>query len=456
MTLNNKDLIEVKDNPQIKENSILVVDDICASLNIPRDILPDNESITYGLQNLNRQLSKVPNRLKGQEIVKLYVAASVGLYDDAILRIWNLVINELKNKINDFGLDMVKQVVKKYSRNGSNNYNENSLDQIKDADLLKLARQLNIISEEGKYKLDNCRDIRNNVSLAHYTEMEISDEEMIAFIKTCITHGLQDDFDVKGVNFNQLMNLLKSDSITEDEVETWTIEIKKTFDIQRELIWNLLFRNLTNPSEKQEVRINSMKIAQGLLNQNAISENSLAEMTEQYYDWKMLNKQDRVNAAMDIFTRLNIINNLGDPDKIAVLNKAIVNLHETHNGMNNFYNEPASAERLLDLSLKINPLPEVVVNNYVITNLQCYLGNSFGVSSAAQQYYLKMLKNLTPKGMEVLLKIHENDSSFKTQIFSNSIKRNRYIELLQAIENESLNDQQQHYRRDLVSQLEGF
>lgn len=446
-----QELIKVINNPKIKENSIIVVDDICTSLDLPRDILPDNESITFGLQNLNRQLSKVPSRLKGKELVKLYVAASVGLYDDAVLRIWNLVINELKNKINAYGIDMVKLVVKR--NNIKENYDEKSIDQIKDVNLLKLSRQLNIISAEGKYKLDNCRDIRNNASLAHYTSMELSDDEMISFINTCVKYGLQDDYDTKGIDFNNLMSALNNESFDEEDAKTWALKIENTFTSQQELIWDILFRKLTDPSTKQTIRRNSIKISQNLVTQGAISDNTLNEMVEQFYNWKELKQDDKVKTAMDLFTRLNIINNLEDQEKIAVLNKAIRNLYETHNGLNNFYNEPAVAEHLLDLSIKINPLPEGIVNSYVITNLQCFLGNSYGVSTGAQIYYEKMLKNLTPKGMEVLLKIHENDSNFYHQIFENDNKRQRYLDLLSAIGNESLNESQNHYRRDLIIKL---
>ncbi|MEJ7485669.1 hypothetical protein WL639_13505, partial [Staphylococcus hominis] len=73
------------------------------------------------------------------------------------------------------------------------------LDEIKDADLLKLSYQLNILSEQGFFYLNQCREMRNNASVAHPTKIEIDDRELITFISRCCKYGLSHDNATKGI-----------------------------------------------------------------------------------------------------------------------------------------------------------------------------------------------------------------------------------------------------------------
>jgi len=94
----NNEIEKISIDKEIVEGSSTVVDMICSSLKIPRVVLPDSESIDYALKLLPRELNKIPPKFRDKEIAKMCVAVSVGLYDDAIVRIWNSVIKEMKNK----------------------------------------------------------------------------------------------------------------------------------------------------------------------------------------------------------------------------------------------------------------------------------------------------------------------------------------------------------------------
>ena len=132
-------------------------------------------------------------------------------------------------------------------------------------------------------------------------------------------------------------------------------------------------------------------------------------------------------------------NSLTDSEKISTYDKAIKNLQSAHFAPNNFYNEPPFAERLLEVSEQIIPIPEEVISSYLIVNLYCFLGNSYGVSWNAVPFCERMLKGLTPKGIEYLIAIlHDN-----TEFTSSVSKKDKIKELLTHYENSGIaNDTQ--------------
>ena len=69
------------------------------------------------------------------------------------------------------------------------------------------------------------------------------------------------------------------------------------------------------------------------------------------------------------------------------LEEKIQNLLSAHYGMNNFYNEPSHAKILAELVPKTGLIPQAVRGIYVKTIIMCRIGNFYGISWAATDYY---------------------------------------------------------------------
>ncbi|MBF2515896.1 hypothetical protein [Listeria marthii] len=420
----------------VSEGSKTVVDMICSSLSIPRNVLPDSDSIDYALKLLPRELNQIKSKFRDKEIAKMCVAVSVGLYDDAIVRIWNSVIKEMKRKISHYGVEMIKHVA-------SEKYADNFLENIKDSQLLILARQLNIISEQGFYFLDQCRDIRNNASIAHPTVMEISEIEMINFINRCNTYGLQDDYETKGLAMKTFISLLKDKETTDEQLEILAGQIEDTFTSQQELAWQILYSNSTNEESPTHLRSSSTFVAQILSETTIISEAIEANLLEKHNGYRIKGEEKKVSLSRSFLEKIDKVNNIDESEKIGLLNNAIRELFTAHIEANNFYNEPPFADRLSNLCQKFKPLPELVIERLVITVLRCYLGNGYGICWSAQSHYLNMLTELSPKGMEILLQLPKDNDYFKSEIKIKG-KRDRYIELLRNIDENILTSKQKN------------
>ena len=383
------------DSNNLTKQGDLVVNEVVASLGMPRDILPPDEDISMALTLLPRELNLVPERLRNKFIAKAVVASSVGLFDGAIIYVWNCVITELRSRVSSFGMEMIAQI------SGSSKP-DNFLDKIQDVDLIDLCYQLNIIDEQGHFYLQQCREIRNHASIAHPSNIDIDDRELINFISRCCKYGLSEITISTGIDIKSLNAILSTEDDSE-ALDHFVSILNTTFRSQQTLIYQILYSNYIDSSKTSTVRANALRIAKSASNVLSNNPEIIVELLEKHQSNLLSDSRDKRINSKNFIEAIGQVNSLSDVEKTSTFRKAINHLKSAHYGMNNFYNEPPFAERLQELSEKINPIPEPIIEKYVEVNLECYVGNSYGVSWDAIGFCEKMLKNLTPKGIECML-----------------------------------------------------
>lgn len=129
---------------------------------------------------------------------------------------------------------------------------------------------------------------------------------------------------------------------------------------------------------------------------------------------------------------------LNESEQHHVFSRAVERLWNVHNGMNNFYNEPAFAERLLELSMQ-GAIPETVQEEYVQTIGCCRIGNGYGVSNAAVQYYDQMVQNFSPREITTLIQSAiTNNNPLGRRVQAGGSYRNNFKALLALIDPASI------------------
>ena len=103
--------------------------------------------------------------------------------------------------------------------------------------------------------------------------------------------------------------------------------------------------------------------------------------------------------SQDFFEKLGLLKLLNESERHSVISAAVRHLWDVHLAMNNFYNEPPFAERLMNLS-EVEPIPETIQEHFVYTVVGCYIGNGYGVSRAAAPYYEAMIDSLVKTRFE--------------------------------------------------------
>ncbi len=228
--------------PDISPLSSSMLAQLTTALGISRDVLATDDQIEHAWSQLPRLLKRIPPERRDERIAKMCVAVASGLFDAAINYVWNAAIVELREKVRRFGIAVVPQVLDDKS------FDEDSLLDLKDAELLDLCLKLNLIGNDDFFFLDQCRATRNSFSVAHPAEGVVDEDEFLAFLSRCQKHALSSAQNPKGVDTKAMLAALNAARFKKDQRKEWERRVRETYDAQRELIFVMLHGIYCDPA----------------------------------------------------------------------------------------------------------------------------------------------------------------------------------------------------------------
>lgn len=414
--------------PTITEGDSQLLSSVTEALSVPRDVLASNEEISQVWYQLPRHLKQVPSIYRDQLLARLCVSVKAGLFDAAINYIWNIGIICLRDKIRQFGLRIVAQIKSK-------DFFDKHLIGLTDADLLDLCLELNLISEEGYFFLDQCRTIRNNFSVAHPAAGRIDDNELLSFINRIVKHALNSESNLQGVDFTKFVIALKKERFNVSQLNHWVDCVSKTFEAQKKSILATLHGIYCDPNQNEESRINALEISVGL--KDSVTLDTISDIVSRHSEYVGAGDEPRHLASSNFFKKIGALVFLNEHEKHSIVHKASRGLLSAYLGFNNFYNEPPFAERLFEISEQLK-IPDSAKYEYVQAVTLGFIGNGYGVSVGALPYYEKMVKNFSPKEISIMFEMSEkSDSKLCRQLQSNH-SIDRFKQLVQAIDSSSV------------------
>jgi hypothetical protein len=395
--------------PEIVEDSTSSLLEITKALGISRDIVASDDEIAEAWRSLPSVMKKIPPELMSKGLARMCISVASGLFDSAINYIWNASVIELRNKVKRFGLTIVGQV------SSRKDFDENKLNDLKDSELLDLCLQLNLITEDGYFFLDQCRDIRNNFSAAHPTIGDIDNHEFISYVNRCAKYALGNEHNPIGVDVKELINAIKLAKFTDEQLSTWVERLEKTHEAQRELLFGTMHGMFCDPQSSEEARVNCLKIIDQF--KHKLSPTIKSNLIDQHQDYIAQGKTDKHSASQIFFEKLGLLELLGESEYHALISNACKRLWSVHQSMDNFYNEPPFAERLYQLSTQ-GSIPKTAKKEYVHTVVGCAIGNQYGTSNNALPFYEKMVQNFSPNEVQIMFEALLEDNIIPRRIKS--------------------------------------
>ena len=395
--------------PSLPSQIASYISSVTDVLGVPRAILASDEEIAHAWQSLPREIRLIPSHLRDELIARMCVAVSTGLFDSAVSYVWNATILNLRRRMQSFGLDVVSQMQHKQ-------FEASHLIQLRDHELLTLCLQLNLISEEGYFFLDQCRAVRNNFSAAHPAIGNINDREFITFVNRCVRYALADEFNPVGVDVVGFIDAVKNGRFDEDQQHDWIGRLAATHDAQRQFLFVTLHGIFCDPASPEPARTNALVLCSSLSAQ--FTSTIKSDLIDQHSAYLTKGDTQRLSASRIFFERIGLLSLLNAPERHSIMSSAIQHLWNVHLGMNNFYNEPPFAERLASLSAQ-EAMPETVQERFVQTVVGCYIGNGYGVSFGAINYYEAMIKAFSPREISIFVSLDQGDGDVARRIQSN-------------------------------------
>ena len=413
--------------PSIPESILPAINDLVNHLGIPRDVLASDEEVLYAWRDLPRELKNLPIDVRGELIARMCVAISAGLFDAAVNYIWNASILHLRDKIRNFGLPIVASIQQK-------SFEEKHLIEQQDSQLLDLCLKLNLLDEDGYFFLDQCRDIRNNFSAAHPTLGTINDREFILFLNRCKKYALSDVSSPQGVDISSYITAIKAQRFSEPQLNIWIDRLNKTHDAQRQLLIGMAHGVYCDPSVTEMSRLNALDICSN--SKENFTASIKSNLINRHSNYLAEGDEKRHTASQQLFEKLGLLELLNESEQHLIFSRSIEKLKNSHLGLNNFYNEPPFAERLLDLSIN-GEVPETIQDEYVHVVLQCYLGTAYGVSWEAEASYSKIIEGFSPREIAIMIKSVQKGEYLHRKV-SNSKLFKRFLEALNIIDKNSV------------------
>lgn len=415
--------------PALIKNTLPVLEELTSSLGVPRDILSSNEEIESAWNNLPRILKKIPPQLRTEELVRMCVAVAAGLFDSGINYIWNAAVRELREKVKRFGLKVVRQVVEK------NDFDEQALLELQDSELIDLCLKLNLITEDGYFFLDQCRDIRNNFSAAHPAVGKLDDSEFLSFVNRCAKYALGNEINPIGVDIHAFVSAVKGPRFRKEQRDEWVQRLSKTHEAQRQLLIGTLHGLYCDPVNSEEARLNAYSIA-GQFSDN-LPPRIVSELIDRHQEYLAKGDEKRHKKSQEYFEKLGLLELLGEGERHSIISNACKHLNNVHMAFDNFYNEPPFAERLLHI-ISQGSVPDTAKQEFVETVLTCAVGNQYGVSRAAYPYYAEMVKGFTPRELLIFFEIPETRIVVGNRIKAYKRCRDAFKTLVGLIDPESV------------------
>jgi hypothetical protein len=422
------ELVPVK-LPDVLDASSEMLDELTKALGVPRDVLAENDQIEHAWDQLPRHLKQIPPKLRDKRIAKACVAIACGLFDAAISYFWNAAIAELRNKVRRFGLAIIPQIL------DDKTFDEGSLLDLKDAELLDLCLKLNLISDDDFFFLDQCRATRNSFSSAHPSDGEVDDDELLTFVGRCRKHALSSTHNPKGVDTKAFLSALKTARFKKLQLDEWRGRIDATFDAQRELIFPMLHGIFCDPTSGEEARVNALAICDIFADDFTPMTRSI--LVDRHQEYRAKGDEERYKASTKFFEELNLLSLLGDAELHSLITTASQKLLSVHNAWDNFHNEPPFAERLEKITNGVR-VPASAQPQFVEAVVTCGIGNQYGVSNAAIGDYRRMIESFSPAEIKLMLDLPTNSMIVASRLKSAPSCEKRYRQLVALLDETSV------------------
>ena len=406
-----------------------MLNDLTDALRVERGVIARDHQIEHVWSQLPRLIRRIPPELRDEHIVKACIAVACGLFDAAINYIWNAAILELREKVRRFGLKVIPQVLDNKS------FDEESLLDLKDAELLELCLKLNLVNDKDFFFLDQCRATRNSYSVAHPAGGLVDEDEVINFLSRCQKHALSSQHNPKGVDTKAFLSALKTSRFKKDQLDTWEERIRATFDAQRELIFGMLHGLYCDPDSGEETRVNSLAICKAFSEE--FTPRTQSVLVDRHQEYKAKGDGKRHAASQLFFEKLGLLALLGEAEVHALVTSASRNLLRVHNDWNNFYNEPPFADRLRQITTDVH-VPETAQAEFVEAVVTCGTGNTYGVSHGAVSDYHAMVKSFSPNEIKLMLDLPKRTNVLAGRIKSSSSCEKRFRRLVSLLDKSSV------------------
>lgn len=339
--------------------------------------------------NTAQDIAIVAKNLSLRDQKQIVSAFQSNAYEMMAGFVLNKALSQLKRALASLGMAFIGEML------GRTDIREDSVPtvSISDFEAITLARELGLINQTDATRLSQHLEL-----LAHFDSLNIDDadtqemsrEEAIGFLRTCVNSVLGRDGNIAPVEFVNFRTELESRTFKETDPEVTTLQVAPYF-----------FKKTTLSILLSGIKTKTGAQFEHTLGNIVVLVPSLWRTLRDAEKWALgQSYAEAVNAAISpavlalkkALTSVQGFDFVPESLRSHTFSAAASNVISVHTAMNNFYNEPAAISALAKLGTTI-PWPAFPISMSAI--LAVFLGNGYGISNAAQNDANSLLERLT-------------------------------------------------------------
>lgn len=366
---------------------------------------PDREIVCGNLPHFFAGLSNEQKR-SARYLSKFVGAAAVGLFDAALNYIWNEVVENLRGKVVQYGVELFYDAALGGAMR-QNFKDATDLDGLKDRVLLDTCYKVEIISFVLYKKLEYILVMRNEIAASHPTMDQVSGYELMSFVQVCVNEVIQSPLSVSAIQTKQLLDHLKDPGLVVDStyVTSFNEQVDRLSIVHADNLLISFCGLYCDPNTDQAILHNIALLVPHLWSSSSDEvKYKIAARMDAYKANLSQAKAKRLEEFLDIvdghsFRQMHA--------KEIELSALIEKLEDAHAGWDNYYHEPPVMQEVLKFCKSFSDVPEKVRSALVRIVLRCRIGRGIsyaeGVSPRGKSMYDAFLLMLNDDGMIHLL-----------------------------------------------------
>lgn len=360
----------------MENNSII----LWKSADVP--VLPKKVAHVSELVNCGMQLS-----LRDQkQIIRTF---EEGSYEMVSTYIWTKAINSLKNQLSKMGISFIAEMLDRPDINEHSNLQQ----AISEFEAIRLAEELGVISGTAAFRLKQAME-----TVTHFTqpeleeddENELTEEEAKIIIRSCIQGVLGYNKIEAAIDFKNFRTELEETTLTEENSYVFKL-VQSPYFFHRTTIRILLaLIKSSSGAQLENALANSNLIIPQIWGN--LKHPEKYQVGRSYSELFTDGKTKAASGLKQVLLKVKGFDFVPEDLRSSSFIKAANEVLVAHEGMNNFYNEPAPTNTLYRMGSVI-PIPAFPICMTAILSIK--LGNRYGTCRAAQDSANAMLKTIT-------------------------------------------------------------
>lgn len=346
------------------------------------EIVPASAKTAAAVASCAAQLGEKDKR-------QIVTAFQAGHYEIALNHLWGKTISALKKELSTVGVGLLAEML---GRSGVDE-DDDVDDILTSKDAIRLAEELGIVNSTDALRLRHTYELIMHFSQLEMEQSDIEDidsTEAMAALKACVRGVLGRPKIEVARKFVDFRNALEGETLSESDHRVEMLKSSPYFfyKLTVSVLLNAARKNVGASLEHTLANINVLIPAMWKVLRDAERWQVGHCYAEAYSDGKTTVVGGLKSALLKVRGFDYVPENLRS-DTFVKAAEAIILAHE---GLNNFYNEPAPVKHLQRLGTTI---PTPAVPACMTALLSVVLGNKYGVSWAAQSEATDILKRVT-------------------------------------------------------------